>query len=78
MTARWRFLWKHVYLLDMLRISQTIYTCCVLHSICISEGEVDVNVPVRDNPRFAAFIAADNREDDATVTVSACEVLTLY
>lgn len=59
LTARLRFLWKHVYLLDMLRISQTIYTCCVLLKICINEDELVVDRHVEENPRFVSFIAAD-------------------
>ena len=68
LTSRWRFLWKHLYLFDLLRIAKTIYACCVLHNICLDEGDPEEG-PV--NLEYEGFIEANRRGDDGVeVTVN--------
>lgn len=38
---RWRFLFKHLYLLNIERIAKTILTSCLLHNLCISMNDDD-------------------------------------
>ena len=69
LTSRWRFLWKHLYLLDLLRVSKTIYACCVLHNICINEGDDDENFETR-RFGFEEFMNENQMENDPDITIT--------
>lgn len=67
LTSRWRFLWKHVYMLNLLRISKTLYVCCVLHNICIDDNDgLDLN-----DPRgYQTFVDRNQMEEEADVVLN--------
>lgn len=48
-------------MLDQLNIAMTIYTCCVLHNICIDENDDDEFI---DSPTYRGFLN-DNRREEA-------------
>ncbi|KAL0582329.1 hypothetical protein ABG067_007818 [Albugo candida] len=60
LVSRWRFLYKHVYLEDVARITDAITTCCVLHNLCIDGGD---SLEQYSNPsRFTQFQEEDNQD----------------
>lgn len=39
LVSRWRFLWKHLYMLSIPRLAKTIYASCLLHNLCLSMND---------------------------------------
>lgn len=37
--ARWRFMYKHLYVLDLERMTKVITVCATLHNLCITFGD---------------------------------------
>lgn len=65
LVSRWRFLWKHLYLLSDERLAKTIYACCVLTDICIDQN--DANYP--ESP-FQGFEEFTQRGEEITINLS--------
>lgn len=59
LVSRWRFLYRHLYLNDVHRIARAITTCCVLHNICIDNGEtMEMDIQLED--MLSNFQQSDN------------------
>lgn len=59
LVRKWRFLYKHLYLKDVNRCCKAIVTCCVLHNLCIDDGE---NLQCNHDGILYAFQLSDNRD----------------
>ena len=60
LTSRWRFLWKHLYMLSVDRMAKTIISCCDLHNICINQNDIEEAV-LDGGLDFEGFVEADRR-----------------
>ena len=63
LVLRWRTLWKHLYMLDVARMTKVIYACCVLHNICLSMDDEEEE-DLEEVGRIEAFVDMDNREQE--------------
>ena len=61
LVSRWRTLWKHLYMLDVIRMTETIYACCVLHNICLDVGDVQAADEDDNGDRYDDFVERDTR-----------------
>lgn len=64
LTARWRFLWKHLYMLDIDRMVKTIHACCCLHNICIDMKDSGEFIDNRNFDEFVRMNSATGNEDE--------------
>lgn len=58
LVARWRFLWKHLYMLSTERMAKTILACTALHNICIDNRvyQLLVTEGIDDGMGFEEYI----------------------
>ena len=61
LVSRWRFLYRHLYLNDVHRAARAISTCCVLHNMCIDNGEtMEADLQLED--MLSNFQQSDNHD----------------
>ncbi|KAG2201841.1 hypothetical protein INT47_004398 [Mucor saturninus] len=60
LTSRWRFLWKHLYMLSVDRMAKTIISCCALHNICVNQNDIEEAV-LDGGLDFEGFVEANRR-----------------
>ena len=53
--SRWLTLWKHLYMLDFIQMTESIYACCVLHNNCLDVGYVEAADEDDDVDRYDDF-----------------------
>ena len=69
LTMRWRMMWKHMYMLDVERITKTIYTCCVLHNMCIDDDDIMTENEAREYDQFVEQTMRGLSDNTTTGTV---------
>ncbi|OAD67145.1 hypothetical protein PHYBLDRAFT_151751 [Phycomyces blakesleeanus NRRL 1555(-)] len=80
---KWRFLLRHLYFLDINKITLTIITCCALHNFCLDNNNTarnisedtlcnddDVEIEVEDLDPFMNEIPVDLENASQTVNIS--------
>ncbi|KAG2233312.1 hypothetical protein INT48_007748 [Thamnidium elegans] len=65
LSARWRFISKHVYIKDIKDICQTITAACILHNVCINFDDPDFDIE-------EAISNGEEDENEGTIRESAC------
>lgn len=65
LVSRWRFLWKHLYMLTDERLAKTIYACCVLSNICINQNDPEYVL----SDQFQAFEEFTNRGENIEINL---------
>lgn len=67
LVSRWRFLYRHLYLNDVNRITRAIMSCCVLHNMCIDNGET-IEMDLQLDDMLSSFEQTNN-DDGAEFTL---------
>lgn len=65
LVSRWRFLWKHLYLLNDQRLAKTIYACCTLTNICIDQNDADYST----STSLQGFEEFTQRDEEITINL---------
>lgn len=63
LSARWRFITKHLYMIDIEDVCKTIVAACILHNICIDDDDDFFDV---DNDSDDEDDESDIYEDEFT------------
>ncbi|KAG2193018.1 hypothetical protein INT47_012143 [Mucor saturninus] len=60
LTSRWKFLWKHLYMLSVYRMAKTIVSFCGLHNVCVNQNDIEETI-LHGSLDFEGFVEADRR-----------------